>query len=155
MALEIERKFLVTGDFRAHVSSSTRMIQGYLCAEPERTVRIRLAGEQGFLTIKGSPSTSGLVRYEWERELPITEALELLNLCQAARIEKIRHRIDFAGNTYEVDQFHGENEGLVIAELELDDEDQAFERPSWLGTEVTGDPRYYNSSLIQKPYCDW
>lgn len=155
MALEIERKFLVCGDFRAQVAGSTRMIQGYLCAVPERSVRVRLADDRGFLTIKGSPGASGLTRYEWERELPATEALELLELCEPGRIEKVRHRIDFAGKTFEVDEFHGDNEGLVIAELELDYEDQPFERPDWLGAEVTGDPRYYNSSLMRRPYRDW
>ncbi|MEE4638267.1 MAG: CYTH domain-containing protein [Wenzhouxiangella sp.] len=155
MALEIERKFLVAGDFRSHVSSSTRIVQGYLCAAPERTVRVRLAGEQGYLTIKGTPGLSGLSRYEWERKLPAIEATELLELCEPGRIDKVRHRVDFAGMTFEVDEFAGDNQGLVIAELELDDEEQLFERPAWLGAEVTGDPRYYNSSLIRKPYCDW
>lgn len=155
MALEIERKFLVRGDFRPEVASSTRMVQGYLCARPQRTVRVRIAGEQGFLTIKGSPGASGLSRYEWERELPVEEALELLELCEPGRIDKVRHRVEFAGKTFEVDEFRGDNQGLVIAELELACEDQPFERPVWLGAEVSGDPRYYNSSLIRNPYCDW
>lgn len=155
MALEIERKFLVRGDFRPDVVNSTRIQQGYLCSAPERCVRVRLTGDQGFLTIKGGTSTSGLTRYEWEHQLPVTEALELLSLCEPGRIEKVRHRVDFAGKTFEVDEFGGDNQGLMIAELELEFEDEPFERPGWLGQEVTGDTRYYNSSLIRKPYRDW
>ncbi len=155
MALEIERKFLVRGDFRPHSSSSTRIRQGYLSSSPERSVRVRLAGERAFLTIKGKAGAAGMTRYEWERELPFAEALELLALCEPGRIDKVRHRVDFAGKTFEIDEFLGANQGLVIAELELDSEDESFERPDWLGREVTGDPRYYNSSLIGKPYRDW
>ncbi|MFW5816543.1 MAG: CYTH domain-containing protein [Wenzhouxiangella sp.] len=155
MALEIERKFLVRGDFRPHASQSTRIQQAYLSSSPERSVRVRLAGERGFLTIKGKPDASGLTRYEWEHELPAAYALELLELCEPGRIDKIRHRVEFAGKTFEVDEFLGDNAGLVVAELELDCADDSFERPDWLGREVTGDSRYYNSSLIGKPYRDW
>lgn len=155
MALEIERKFLVRGDFRPHSSSSSRIQQAYLSSSPQRSVRVRLAGERGFLTIKGKADAAGLARYEWEHELPVTQALELLALCEPGRIDKVRHRVDFAGKTFEVDEFLGANKGLVIAELELARADEPFERPAWLGQEVTGDPRYYNSSLIARPYRDW
>jgi len=155
VAVEIERKFLVRGDFRPDVVTSTRICQGYLCSAPERTVRVRLCGTRAFLTIKGSSGVSGLTRYEWECELPATEAMELLELCEPGRIDKIRHRVDFAGKTFEVDEFGGDNQGLLIAELELECEEESFDCPDWLGQEVTGEPRYYNSSLVRNPYRCW
>ncbi|MFP4207362.1 MAG: CYTH domain-containing protein [Wenzhouxiangella sp.] len=155
MGLEIERKFLVSGDFRPYVSASQRVVQAYLCSDPARTVRVRLTGRQGFLTIKGPSDKAGLVRYEWERELPAEEAVELLALCEPGRIDKVRHRVDFAGHCFEVDEFFEANSGLVIAELELATADEPFERPAWLGREVTGQARYYNSGLIRHPYRDW
>lgn len=155
MAQEIERKFLVSGDFKPQVSRHTRIVQGYLCSVPERTVRIRIKGEQGFLTIKGIGSASGASRYEWEREIPVAEAEELLAICEPGVIDKTRHLVEFAGKTFEVDEFHGDNEGLTVAEIELSSEDEAFERPVWLGQEVTGDARYYNSMLMKNPYQNW
>ncbi|MDX2262229.1 MAG: CYTH domain-containing protein [Gemmatimonadales bacterium] len=155
MALEIERKFLVTGSFREHATHHVRIVQGYLSSVPERTVRVRIKGDKGFLTIKGIGNTSGASRYEWEREIPVPEADQLLALCEPGVIDKIRYHVPAGPHTYEVDVFHGENDGLIMAEVELATEEQAFERPAWLGAEVTGDPRYYNSALMKHPYRQW
>lgn len=155
MAQEIERKFLVCGDFKPESTGQSRIVQAYLSAAPGRTVRVRVQGHQGFLTIKGSASASGASRYEWEREIPLTEARELLALCEPGVIDKTRYRVDFAGKTFEVDEFHGDNKGLIVAEIELASEDEPFERPAWLGTEVTGDARYYNAMLTKNPYRNW
>jgi adenylate cyclase len=155
MALEIERKFLVMGSFREHATHHVRIVQGYLSSVPERTVRVRIKGDKGFLTIKGIGNTSGASRYEWEREIPVPEADQLLALCEPGVIDKIRYHVSAGAHTYEVDVFHGENDGLIVAEVELATEDQAFERPGWLGAEVTGDPRYYNSALMKHPYRQW
>ncbi len=147
MPREIERKFLVTGDFKQDACDSFRLVQGYISTDPDRTVRVRIKGEQGFLTIKGRSSLDGLSRYEWEKEIPASEALELMNLCVSGVIYKTRYLVPCGDHTYEVDVFHGANEGLVLAEIELSDELEAFEKPFWLGEEVTGDVRYYNSML--------
>ena len=155
MALEIERKFLVTGNYRAAARSSQRIVQGYLSSVPERTVRVRIRGDQGFLTIKGVSSTSGASRYEWEREIPRPEAEELLALCEPGIIDKTRHLVPCGHHTFEVDQFHGDNAGLIVAEVELASEDEAFTRPPWLGKEVTGDARYFNSQLMKHPFRSW
>lgn len=155
MAQEIERKFLVSGDFRADVTGSTRIIQGYLSSVPERTVRVRVKGDRGVLTIKGIGNESGASRYEWEQEIPVAEAQELLAICEPGVIDKTRHEVGFHGRVFEVDEFHGDNDGLVLAELELQSEDESFDRPDWLGEEVTGDTRYYNVSLMQTPYSQW
>lgn len=155
MAQEIERKFLVTGPFRDLAHQATRIVQGYLCSVPERTVRVRIRGDQGFLTIKGIGNASGASRFEWEREIPATEAEQLLALCEPGVIDKVRHLVRVGGHTVEVDEFHGENEGLVVAEVELAAEDEAFDRPAWLGREVTGDPRYYNAMLMKHPFTRW
>ena len=152
MAKEIERKFLVTGDFKQEACDSLRLVQGYISADPDRTVRVRIKGEEGFLTIKGRSSLDGLSRYEWEKEIPVSEALELMNLCVSGVIDKTRYLVPYGGHTYEVDVFHGANEGLVLAEIELADEQEMFEKPSWLGEEVTGDMRYYNSMLSLHPF---
>ena len=152
MAKEIERKFLVTGDFKQDACDSFRLVQGYISTDPDRTVRVRIKGEQGFLTIKGRSSLDGLSRYEWEKEIPVSEALELMNLCVSGVIDKTRYLVPYGGHTYEVDVFHGANEGLVLAEIELADEQEMFEKPSWLGEEVTGDVRYYNSMLSLHPF---
>lgn len=152
MAKEIERKFLVTGGFRQDSPESYRIVQGYICSDPDRTVRVRVRGEKGFLTIKGRSSEDGLSRYEWEKEIPVSEALELMALCGSGVIDKTRYLVPFGAHTYEIDVFHGANEGLVLAEIELSDENEPFERPSWLGEEVTGDVRYYNSMLSRNPY---
>ena len=127
-------------------------MQGYICSDPGRTVRVRVRGDKGFLTIKGQSSEDGLSRFEWEKEIPVSEALELMNLCVSGVIDKTRYLVPYGGYTYEVDVFHGANEGLVLAEIELSDELEAFEKPSWLGEEVTGDMRYYNSMLSLHPF---
>lgn len=152
MPREIERKFLVTGNFKREACDSFRLVQGYISTDPDRTVRVRIKGEQGFLTIKGCSSLDGLSRYEWEKEIPVSEALELMNLCVSGVIDKTRYLVPYGGHTYEVDVFHGANEGLVLAEIELADEQEMFEKPSWLGEEVTGDVRYYNSMLSLHPF---
>ena len=152
MALEIERKFLVRGDFLGDVSSSSRIVQGYLAASPVASVRVRIYGEKGYMTVKGRPGESGMSRFEWEKEIPVTEAAELMALCGSGVIDKTRYLVPFGKHTYEVDVFHGANEGLVLAEIELSDEQEAFEKPSWLGEEVTGDVRYYNSMLSLHPF---
>ena len=152
MAKEIERKFLVSGEFRQDSPESYRIMQGYICSDPDRTVRVRVRGDKGFLTIKGRSSEDGLSRYEWEKEISVTEAVELMALCGSGVIDKTRYLVPFGKHTYEVDVFHGANEGLVLAEIELSDEQEAFEKPSWLGEEVTGDVRYYNSMLSFHPF---
>ena len=155
MAIEIERKFLVCGDFRQHARKSLRIIQGYLNSDPHRTVRVRVKDEQGFITIKGIGSESGASRFEWEKEITLSEALELIKICEKGVIDKTRHLIDAGTHTFEVDEFYGDNEGLILAEIELSAEDEAFEKPEWLGEEVTGDPRYYNSMLAKNPFKTW
>lgn len=155
MGKEIERKFLVKGDFKPHVSKQTRIVQGYLSSVPERTVRVRIKGDKGFLTIKGIGNASGASRFEWERELPITEVEELLKICEPGVIDKTRYLVKVGAHTYEVDEFYGENQGLILAELELASEADAFEKPEWLGQEVTGDVKYYNSMLMKNPYTRW
>ena len=155
MAHEIERKFLVTGSFMEEAHRRTRVVQGYLSSVPERTVRVRITGEQGFLTIKGLGSASGTTRFEWEREIPVAEAELLLQLCEPGIIDKTRHLVRVGEHIFEVDEFHGANEGLVVAEVELGGEDESFMRPDWLGREVTGDPRFYNSALSKLPFTQW
>lgn len=154
--VEIERKFLVTGvDYKKESVEKYRISQGYLNSHPERTVRVRIMGDQAFITVKGKSSASGLSRYEWEKEIAVAEAEELLLLSEPGKIEKVRYNIHINGHTFEVDEFFGSNEGLVLAEIELTSEDADFPRPLWLGEEVTGDSRYYNSQLIQQPYGNW
>ena len=153
--IEIERKFLVRGDFRPFVSRSFRITQGYLCASTERTVRIRIKADKGFITIKGKTGNTGISRFEWEKEITKEEAENLLLLCQKGMIDKMRHEVEFDGKIFEVDEFFGENEGLLLAELELQSEDESYTKPDWLGTEVTGDRRYYNSYLSIQPYKTW
>lgn len=155
MANEIERKFLVTGDFKPFVKKQTRIVQGYLSSVPERTVRVRIKGEKGFLTVKGIGNASGASRYEWEKEIPLNETEELLKICEPGVIDKIRYNVSAGPHTFEVDEFHGENRGLIVAEIELASENEAFEKPSWLGAEVTGDTRYYNSMLMKTPFTTW
>ena len=153
--IEIERKFLVEGDFRSSAVDALNIVQGYLSTSDGATVRVRTMGERGFLTIKGRTSDSGMSRYEWEKEIPVEEAGQLLKLCGSKVIDKTRYVVPFAGHVFEVDEFHGDNEGLILAEVELSCEDEAFERPSWLGSEVTGDVRYYNSRLLHNPLNKW
>jgi adenylate cyclase len=150
---EIERKFLLNDDSWRGLGQPVRMRQGYLCADPVRTVRVRIEGERAVITIKSK--TTGATRGEWEYEIPVPDAAELLDLCEKPLVEKVRHRIEHQGHTWEVDEFEGENAGLVVAEIELGSEDEAFEKPAWIGREVTGDKRYYNSSLIRLPYSTW
>lgn len=155
MAKEIERKFLVKGEFKSQASKKTRIVQGYLSSVPERTVRVRIKGDKGFLTIKGIGNLSGASRYEWEKEIPVNEANELLKICEPGVIDKTRYLINYEGHTFEVDKFYGENEGLVLAELELKSESESFHKPDWLGEEVTGDVKYFNSMLMKNPYTKW
>ena len=154
--IEIERKFLVTSeDFKAESFQKTRIIQGFLNTDPDRTVRIRLKGKQGFLTVKGKSSHDGLRRFEWEKEISKTDAKALLDLCEKGVIDKIRYEVKQGYHIFEIDEFFGDNEGLIIAELELKHENDSFETPLWLGKEVTGDIKYYNSKLSQTPYKTW
>ena len=154
--IEIERKFLVKSDeFKVHAFTQNKIAQGYLSSLPERTVRIRIKGQKGFITIKGIGQHGGMSRFEWENEIPLDEAQELLKLCEKGKIEKTRFEIKSDKHVFEVDEFYGENEGLVIAEIELESETEAFEKPDWLGDEVTNDTRYYNAYLSKNPFKDW
>lgn len=153
---EIERKFLIKDTrFKADVVSETRIIQGYLSSVAERTVRVRVNGDQGYLTIKGISSESGTSRFEWEKKIPKEEALALLAICEPGVIDKTRYLIPSGLHTFEVDEFYGDNQGLIVAEVELSSEDEAFLMPTWLGEQVTGQAKYYNSMLIKNPYKDW
>lgn len=154
--LEIERKFLVNSDqFKALAFTKNHIAQGYLNSNPERTVRIRIKGESGFLTIKGKGNGSGVSRFEWETEIPLIEAKHLIQLCEKGVIDKIRYEVRSGNHVFEVDEFFGDNEGLIIAEIELNSEDESFEKPNWLGNEVTNDERYYNAYLSHHPYKTW
>ncbi|MBP3191348.1 CYTH domain-containing protein [Natronogracilivirga saccharolytica] len=155
MSQEIERKFLVKGDFKKDAFKETRIIQGYLSSVPERTVRVRVKGDKGFLTIKGIGDESGASRFEWEKEIPADEANDLLKICEPGVIDKTRYLVKAGQHTFEVDEFYGDNDGLTVAEVELDSVDQKFEKPDWLGEEVTGDARYFNSMLMKNPYKNW
>ncbi len=154
--LEIERKFIVINDsYKALAYRSDRIAQGYLCREGGNSARVRVRGDKGYITIKGPSLDGGLSRYEWEREIPASEALELLKICHGGIIDKIRHLVRCGEHIFEVDEFFGDNEGLVIAEVELNYPDEQFERPDFIGEEVTGDKRYYNSRLTRFPYKSW
>jgi CYTH domain-containing protein len=154
MGVEIERKFLLASDGWRGQGVPTRMRQGYLVADAVRTVRVRIEGERAVITIKGK--STGASRGEWEYEIPVPDATELLDgLCEQPQVEKIRHRIEHAGHTWEVDEFLGANAGLVVAEIELASEDEPFDRPDWIGAEVTHEARYFNSNLIRHPYSAW
>ena len=155
MAQEIEKKFLVAGEFKEYAKKATRITQGYLSSVPERTVRVRVKGEKGYITVKGIGNDSGASRFEWEKEIPVEDVRDLLKICEPGVIDKTRYLVDCDGHTFEVDEFYGDNEGLVVAEVELSDENEAFTRPSWLGEEVTGDKKYYNSMLMKNPYKNW
>lgn len=155
MAQEIERKFLVKGEFKPFATKSTRITQGYLCSVPERAVRVRIKGDKGFITIKGIGNKEGTSRYEWEKEIPVTEVEDLLKICEPGVIDKTRYLVKVGDHTFEVDEFHGENEGLVVAEVELGSEAEIFQKPEWLGEEVTGDVKYYNVMLMKKPFTKW
>ena len=154
MSTEIERKFLITGDAWRSIGSSTVFRQGYLSTVKERTVRVRAAGDQGLITVKGI--TIGATRTEFEYPIPLADADAMLDeLCEQPIIEKTRHVVEVDGTTWEIDEFSGVNEGLIVAEVELDSEDQAFTMPEWIGEEVTKDPRYFNANLIAHPYTEW
>lgn len=134
---------------------SSRIVQGYISSARGRTVRVRIRNGRGYLTIKGASNESGTSRYEWEKELPLHEAEELMKLCEPGVIDKTRYLVRSGEHIFEVDEFYGENEGLIVAEVELNAEDEAFVKPSFIGQEVTGDVRYYNSQLMKKPYTTW
>jgi len=154
--IEIERKFLVTSDaFKKEAFRQNRIKQGYLSSIPERTVRVRIKGSKGFLTIKGVSNEAGLSRFEWEKEIAVDEAEKLLLLCEKGIIDKTRFEVKKSNHIVEIDEFYGDNEGLILAEIELKSELETFERPIWLGKEVTNDKRYYNSYLSNNPYKYW
>ncbi|WP_452232764.1 CYTH domain-containing protein [Lacinutrix sp. MEBiC02595] len=154
--LEIERKFLVKSTaFKTEAFKHTKIVQGFLSTNKKRTVRVRLKGEQGFLTIKGASSKNGLSRFEWEKEISKMEAEDLLKLCKKGIIDKIRYEIKVENHIFEVDEFFGKNEGLIVAEVELQAEEEIFTKPNWLGKEVTGNIKYYNSQLSSKPFTTW
>ncbi len=155
MAIEIERKFLVKGDYKQQAASHSRIIQGYISSQKGRTVRVRLRDDKAYLTIKGPSLDGGLSRYEFEKEITRDEGLSLLRLCEPGIIDKVRWLVPVGEHTFEVDEFFGENEGLVMAEVELKSCDEAFPHPDFLGEEVTGDRRYYNSTLRLRPYKSW
>ena len=156
MAIEIERKFLVTDDsYKAMAFSTDRIAQGYLCREGGNSARVRVRGKKGYITVKGPSLDGGLSRYEWEKEIPESEARELLKLCHGAIIDKCSYLVNYEGHIFEVDEFYGDNEGLTVAEVELKSIDENFEKPPFLGKEVTGEKRYYNSSLTRFPYKMW
>lgn len=154
--IEIERKFLVNSDvFKNEAFKKTRITQGFLNTHKDRTIRVRIKGDKGYITVKGLSTRDGLSRFEWEKEINKNEAQSLLKLCEPTIIDKIRYEIEVGNHTFEVDTFFGENEGLTIAEVELKNEDEIFETPDWLGKEVTGDIKYYNSQLSIKPFNTW
>jgi len=155
MAQEIERKFLVKGDFKSSSVKALRITQGYLSSVPERTVRVRIKGEKGYITIKGIGNASGASRFEWEKEIPTEEVKSLLELCEPGIIDKTRYLVEAGEHTYEVDEFYGDNNGLTVAEVELKDENEDFIKPEWLDEEVTGDKKYFNSMLMKNPYKNW
>ena len=153
---EIERKFLVTSEaFKSEAHKRTRIVQGFLNTNPERIVRVRIQGNDGFITIKGKSNKSGLSRFEWEKQISQAEAEELLHLCEPGIIEKTRYEVFSDNHTFEVDDFMAENEGLIIAEIELGSENEPFSKPEWLGKEVTGEVKYYNSKLSKNPFKNW
>ena len=156
MALEIERKFLVVDNsYKQMAFSSSRIEQGYICSARGRTVRVRIRDEKGYLTIKGPSGEGGLSRYEWEKEIPLEEAKELMAICEPGIIDKTRYLVRSGNHIFEVDEFYGENEGLIIAEVELQTENEMFEKPSFIGDEVTGIVKYYNSFLMKFPFKGW
>jgi len=156
MSQEIERKFLVkNNDFKKESFQESKIIQGFLSSVPERTVRVRFKDDRGFITVKGIGNTSGTTRFEWEKEISGDDATNLLKISEPGVIDKTRYHIKFGSHTYEVDEFHGKNEGLIIAEVELNSEFEDFKKPNWLGIEVTGEKKYYNAALNNNPYKNW
>lgn len=155
MPQEIERKFLVDGEYKSKAYASSHIVQGYICSARGRTVRVRIRDDKGYLTIKGPADASGISRYEWEKEIPLDEARDLMKICEPGAIDKTRYLVRSGRHVFEVDEFYGENEGLVIAEVELFSPDEPFEKPDFIGQEVTGDARYYNAQLMRHPFCRW
>jgi len=154
--IEIERKFLTTSEaFKKEAFVENRITQGYLSSVPERTVRVRIKGNKALLTIKGASNESGLSRFEWEKEIPVEEATALLKLCEKGVVDKTRFEVKVGNHIFEIDEFYGENTGLIVAEVELKSENETFEKPIWLGKEVTNDNRYYNSNLSKNPFANW
>jgi adenylate cyclase len=154
--IEIERKFLVvSNEFINEAFAKKRIVQAYLSSNPERTVRIRIKENKAYLTIKGKGNASGTTRLEWETEIPVQDAEKLLHICEESSVDKTRYEVKVGHHTYEVDIFTGENDGLILAEIELQSEKEAFEKPSWLGEEVTNDERYYNAYLSRNPFRKW
>lgn len=151
--VEIERKFLVRGRGWKARAEGVLLRQGFLAADPQRTVRVRIAGDRAFLTVKGAQQ--GMSRPEFEYQIPLPDAEQMLELCRPLLIEKKRYSVPFQGMTWEVDEFYGRNAGLVVAEIELESESQLFSRPDWLGEEVTQDSRYLNANLVRHPYAEW
>lgn len=156
MAQEIERKFLVKSDaFKKDSFEKTKIVQGFLSTVAERTVRVRVKGDKGFITVKGIGNESGISRYEWEKEISVEDATDLLKISEPGIIDKTRFNVKFGKHIFEVDEFYDENEGLTVAEVELSSEDEEFQKPAWLGKEVTGDMRYYNAVLMKTPFKNW
>ncbi|MBU0529621.1 CYTH domain-containing protein, partial [bacterium] len=156
MNIEIEKKFLVKNDsFKNESVREIRIMQRYLASVPERSVRIRIAGEKGFITIKGIANDSGISRFEWEKEISVVDANELFTICEPGVIDKMRYIVKKRQHTFEIDVFYGENEGLIIAEIELSSEEETFIIPDWLGEEITGNVKYYNSMLRKNPFSKW
>ena len=154
--IEIERKFLVKNETYKSLSFKTQTLtQGYLSSDPKRAVRIRICDKEAYITIKGETSQSGLSRFEWEKKIDFKDAQNLILLCHSSIITKVRHYVRYGNHTFEIDEFLGDNAGLVIAEIELTDENESFERPEWLGKEVTGIKKYYNSQLSQNAFSNW
>jgi CYTH domain-containing protein len=154
--IEIERKFLVLSNaFINEAFTIKRIVQGYISSVPERTVRVRIKEDKGYLTIKGESTNNGTTRMEWEREISLADAEALLSICENGIIDKIRYEVKVGNHLYEVDVFSGENEGLIMAEIELEAENEIFEKPYWLGQEVTNDERFYNAYLSKKPFKTW
>lgn len=154
--IEIERKFLVLSDaYKSESFRQTRIVQAFLNSDKSRIVRVRISGEEGFLTIKGEPSEDGVSRFEWEHQISISDAEALLKLCEDGVIDKMRYEIKSGAHVFEVDEFFGTNEGLVVAEVELNHVSEVFKKPEWLGVEVTGQVKYFNSQLLKSPYKNW
>jgi len=156
MKIEIEKKFLVKNDtFKSESEKEIRIIQRYLSSVPERSVRVRIQGDMGIITIKGLGVNSGMSRFEWEKEISVTDANDLFTLCEPGVVDKTRYIVKNGQHVFEIDEFCGENMGLIIAEIELSSEEELFIRPDWLGDEVTGEVKYFNSMLIKNPYSNW
>ena len=153
MAVEIERKFLVCGDYKSYARESSHIVQGYLNMDKDRTVRVRVRDDKGYMTVKGP--TNGVSRYEWEKEIPLDEARELFAICKPGRVKKTRWLVKSGHHTVEIDEFHDDNEGLLFAEIELAAPDEPYVKPDFLAEEVTGDRRYYNGYISEHPYCTW